>query len=53
MVAVADAEEAAAKGDGPGALQHLKGAGKWALGVAEKIGVSVAAKAIEKVMLGQ
>ena len=53
VVAVADAEEAAAKGDGPGALQHLKSAGKWALGVAEKIGVSVAAKAIEKAMLGQ
>ena len=53
VVAVADAEEAAAKGDGPGALQHLKSAGRWALGVAEKIGVSVAAKAIEKAMGGQ
>ena len=53
VVAVADAEEAASKGDGSGALQHLKRAGGWALGVAERIGVTVAAKAIEKAMLGQ
>jgi hypothetical protein len=52
VVAVADAEEAAAKGNGLAALQHLKTAGKWALGIAEKIGVTVAAKAIEKA-LGQ
>src|SRR5947199_8761495 len=44
VVAVADAEEAAAKGDGPGALQHLTSAGRWAFGVAEKSGVTVAAK---------
>jgi uncharacterized protein YjbI with pentapeptide repeats len=51
--AVASAQKAVAAGDGAGALQHLKNAGSWALGVAEKIGVSVAAKAIEKAMQGQ
>ena len=50
IVAVADAEEAAIKGDGPTTLQHLKTAGKWTLGVAEKIGVAVAAEAIKRVM---
>jgi hypothetical protein len=46
--AVADAEEAAAKGDAPTALQYLKGAGEWTLKVAEKIGVSVATEALKK-----
>jgi hypothetical protein len=50
--AVAAAEKAAAQGDGPATLRHLKAAGKWALGVAEKIGVAVAAKAIETAMAG-
>ena len=50
IVAVADAEEAAIKSDGPSVLQHLKTAGTWALGVAEKIGVSVAAEAIKRAM---
>src|SRR3954447_12667974 len=44
VVAVAHAEEAAAEGDGPGALRRLESAGKRAPGVAEKTGVSVAAK---------
>jgi hypothetical protein len=48
IVAVADAEETAINGDGPTALGHLKAAGTWALGVAEKIGVSVAAEAIKR-----
>jgi len=50
IVAVADAEEAAVKGDGPTVLQYLKTAGTWAFGVAEKIGVSVAAEAIKRAM---
>jgi hypothetical protein len=45
--AVAQAETAAAAKDGPGALAHLRSAGKWALGVAEKIGVDVATGAIK------
>jgi hypothetical protein len=44
---VAAAEAAAAKGDGPGALQHLKAAGKWAFDVATNIGASVAAAALK------
>ncbi|MDO9714220.1 pentapeptide repeat-containing protein [Paracraurococcus lichenis] len=48
--AVADAEEAAAKGDGQAALGYLKSAGKWALGVAEKIGVAVATEALKRAM---
>jgi uncharacterized protein YjbI with pentapeptide repeats len=47
IAAVAEAEEAAIKGDGRTALRHLKTAGKWALRVAEKISVSVAAEAIK------
>ena len=46
--AVADAEEAAAKGDGPTALRHLKAAGKWTLGIAEKIGVPVAVEDLKR-----
>jgi hypothetical protein len=45
--AVADAEEAAGKGDGPATLGYLKTAGKWTLRIAEKIGVAVAAEAIK------
>jgi hypothetical protein len=44
---VAAAEAAAAKGDGPGALQHLKAAGKWAFDVATHIGASLAAAALK------
>jgi hypothetical protein len=50
IVAVADAEEAATKGDGPTALRHLKAAGKWTLGIAEKIGVALAVEAIKRTM---
>jgi hypothetical protein len=46
--AVAYAEEAAAKGDGPTALRYLKGAETWALGIAEKIGVAVATEALKR-----
>lgn len=48
--AVTAAAKAAAQGDGPTVLRHLKAAGKWALEVAEKIGVAVAAEAIKKTM---
>lgn len=44
---VASAESAARKGDVEGALSYLKGAGKWALDVATKIGVKIAADAIQ------
>ena len=48
--AVADAEQAAARGDGPAALQYLKSAGKWTLKIAEGIGVPVAIEALKKAM---
>jgi hypothetical protein len=48
--AVAGAEKAAAKGDGPAALQYLKSAGEWTLGIAEKIGVGVAIEALKRAM---
>ena len=48
--AVADAEEAAAKGDGPAVLQYLKSAGEWTLGIAEKIGVDLAVEALKRAM---
>lgn len=50
IAAVAEAEEAAIKGDGPAALRHLKTAGKWTLGIAEKIGVPVAIEFIKRAM---
>lgn len=50
--AVAAAEKAATAGDGPAVLRHLAGAGKWALGVAEKIGTAVAVEAIKRAMTG-
>lgn len=52
VAAVAQAEEAAKKGDAKGVLSWLKAAGKWSFDVATKIGTSVAAKAIEKSMIG-
>jgi len=45
--AVALAQAAAEKGDGPGALSYLKTTGKWALEAATKIGVGVATAAIK------
>lgn len=45
--AVASAEVAAKAGDGPTTLERIAKAGKWALGVAEKIGASVAVAAIK------
>jgi hypothetical protein len=45
---VADAEEAASKGDEPAALRYLKSAGEWTLGIAKDIGVKLAAEALSK-----
>jgi hypothetical protein len=45
---IAKAEKAAETKDSPKVAEHLKSAGKWALDTATKIGVSVAAKAIEQ-----
>jgi hypothetical protein len=49
--AVADAEDAASRRDGPAAVRYLKSAGTWTLGIAEKIGVSLATEAIKKAMI--
>jgi hypothetical protein len=46
--AVAAAEQSARQGDGPKALEYLKSSGKWALSVAQKIGVDVAAAVIKQ-----
>jgi hypothetical protein len=48
--AVASAETAAQKGDGPKALEYLKAAGTWTFDVATKVGVSVAAEALKTVI---
>ena len=45
---IAKAEQSAKQGDGPNTLEHLKSAGKWALDIAIKAGVSLAAKTIEQ-----
>lgn len=44
---IANAEKEARSGNGPKALEYLSKAGKWSLGVAEKIGVGVAVAAIK------
>ena len=46
------AEDEAKKGDGPKALEYLKSAGRWVLGVAEDVGAKVAAEAIKSQMGG-
>lgn len=50
IACIGSAEGAAKDQDGAGALKHLKSAGKWAFDVANKIGTTVAAKAIETAM---
>lgn len=52
MGAIASAESCAKKGDGPEALEYLSKAGKWALGIAEKIGVPVATEALKVAVSG-
>jgi len=47
---VAQAEVAAKAGDGAKMLESLASTGKWVLGVAEQIGVHIAAAAIRKAM---
>jgi hypothetical protein len=47
IAAVVKAEEAVKKGETSSALASLRTSGKWALDIAIKIGLSVAAKAIE------
>ena len=44
---VALAEEAAKAGNGTKTLEHLKNAGEWALGVAEKIVIPLATAALK------
>jgi hypothetical protein len=44
---VAQAEICAKSGDGPGAIEHLRKAGAWALQIATSIGTSVAVSAIK------
>jgi hypothetical protein len=48
--AMVAAEKAAIQGDGLAVLKHLKRAGRWALDVAEKIGVAVAVEALKRAM---
>lgn len=50
--AVAKAEAAAEKGDGPTVFEHLKKAGSWALGIATSIGIPVAIEALKKAIGG-
>lgn len=52
MGEIASAESCAKKGDGPGALEYLSKAGKWALDIAEKIGVPVATEALKIAVSG-
>ncbi|MFC1718223.1 hypothetical protein ACFL6S_31495 [Candidatus Poribacteria bacterium] len=47
---IAKAETAAKEDEGPTVLEHLKSAGKWALGIATKIGTEVAKTALEAVL---
>jgi hypothetical protein len=48
--AIAKAEEAAKKNDGPGVFGYLKTAGKWALDTATGIGTTVAVEALKKAL---
>ena len=48
--AVADAEDAAARGDGSAVLRYLRNAGTWTLKVAEDFGAAVAVEALRKAM---
>lgn len=50
--AVAAAEAQAKKGEEKTTLDHLSGAGQWALEVAIRIGVPTAVEAIKKSMMG-
>ena len=47
VAAISKAQAAASEGDGVGAMQHLRHAGKWALDGATAIGTSIAVAAIK------
>jgi hypothetical protein len=47
---IAEAEAASKSGNGGKALEHLKRAGNWSLGIAEKIGIGVATAALKTAM---
>lgn len=49
---VAHAAEAAKRGDGPGALQHLARTGRWSLDVAKEVGMDVVSQVLAKILLG-
>ena len=50
VAAVAQAEEAANNNDGPGVMEHLQNAGKWAWDMATKLGLNVATEALKKAL---
>lgn len=50
--AIAAAEKSAKEENGPKTLEYLSKAGKWALDIATKIGVSVATEALKAAVLG-
>lgn len=47
---IADAEQAAKSGDGPGVIKHLKGIGKWVLEVSTNLGTNIVTELIKKSM---
>jgi hypothetical protein len=49
--AIAAAESAARRGDGVTTLTHLRSAGRWCLGIAEKVGVPLATEALKRALL--
>lgn len=49
--AVADAEDAATRGDGSAVLRYLRNAGTWTLKVAEDFGAAVAVEALRKAVI--
>jgi hypothetical protein len=50
IASISAAEDAARKNQGSTVVEQLKAAGSWAFGIASKIGVSVASKALEDAM---
>jgi hypothetical protein len=48
VAAVCEAQLEAKKGNAPGVLEKLSRDGKWALGIAEQIGVKLAVEALSK-----
>ena len=48
--AVTEAEEAAAKGDGPAALRYLKSAGTWTLKIAEEVGTAMLVEVLKQAL---